>query len=266
MTARCARKIVKLRQPVEVVGSDRSGYRRPRRGPGLRDLVFTGVNAPAPGAEVFADGFAISPGGAANRAVAAARLGAHTALVTELGDDPIGCIVDAKSARRGQPRPALRRPARGLPDSGLRRDHRRPRPLVRHLRALRRTTGLARGPRRSASPTSASAAVRFLPTAARLRAKGTTIVGGRRMGPLGAVVGSPPRPSRRRRHPDRQRDRGARSTPGRARWTPRWTSLPELVGLAVVTLGPRGALAARGSAPAAGACDRGARGRPHRRR
>lgn len=57
------------------------------------DLVFTGVNAPAPGEEVYADGFAISPGGAANRAVAAARLGAHTALVTELGDDPIGCIV-----------------------------------------------------------------------------------------------------------------------------------------------------------------------------
>jgi sugar/nucleoside kinase (ribokinase family) len=57
------------------------------------DLVFTGVNAPAPGAEVFADGFEISPGGAANRAVASARLGAHTALVTELGDDPIGRIV-----------------------------------------------------------------------------------------------------------------------------------------------------------------------------
>lgn len=57
------------------------------------DLVFTGVQAPAPGAEVYAHGFAISPGGAANRAVAAARLGAHTALVTELGDDPIGCII-----------------------------------------------------------------------------------------------------------------------------------------------------------------------------
>jgi sugar/nucleoside kinase (ribokinase family) len=62
------------------------------------DLVFTGVNAPSPGEEVYADGFAISPGGAANRAVAAARLGAHTALVTELGDDPIGCIV-ARSLR-----------------------------------------------------------------------------------------------------------------------------------------------------------------------
>lgn len=62
------------------------------------DLVFTGVHAPDPGAEVYADGFAISPGGAANRAVAAARLGARTALVTELGDDPIGCIV-ARSLR-----------------------------------------------------------------------------------------------------------------------------------------------------------------------
>ena len=62
------------------------------------DLVFTGVHAPAPGAEVYADGFAISPGGAANRAVASARLGARTALVAELGDDPIGCIV-ARSLR-----------------------------------------------------------------------------------------------------------------------------------------------------------------------
>ncbi len=63
------------------------------------DLVFTGVNAPTPGAEVFADGFAISAGGAANRAVAAARLGAHTALVTELGDDAIGCLI-ARSLRQ----------------------------------------------------------------------------------------------------------------------------------------------------------------------
>jgi sugar/nucleoside kinase (ribokinase family) len=57
------------------------------------DLVFTGVHAPAPGSEVLANGFAISAGGAANRAVASARLGAHTALVTEFGDDPIGMIV-----------------------------------------------------------------------------------------------------------------------------------------------------------------------------
>ena len=58
------------------------------------DLVFTGVHAPAPGTEVYADGFAISPGGAANRAVAAARLGATTNLLTEFGDDPIGTVVE----------------------------------------------------------------------------------------------------------------------------------------------------------------------------
>ncbi len=63
------------------------------------DLVFTGVHAPAPGAEVFADGFAISPGGAANRAVAAARLGASTTLLTEFGDDPIGTVVEGMLRR-----------------------------------------------------------------------------------------------------------------------------------------------------------------------
>lgn len=54
------------------------------------DLIFTGVRPPASGTEVYADGFALSPGGAANRAVAAARLGASTALLSEFGDDPIG--------------------------------------------------------------------------------------------------------------------------------------------------------------------------------
>lgn len=65
------------------------------------DLIFTGVHAPAPGAEVLADGFSISPGGAANRAVAAARLGADTALLSEFGDDPIGAIV--QHSLRGEP-------------------------------------------------------------------------------------------------------------------------------------------------------------------
>ncbi|WZH38223.1 MAG: PfkB family carbohydrate kinase [Microbacterium enclense] len=58
------------------------------------DLVFSGAPIPSPGAEVYADAFTISPGGAANRAVAASRLGATTSLLSEFGDDPIGRIVE----------------------------------------------------------------------------------------------------------------------------------------------------------------------------
>jgi len=57
------------------------------------DIVFSGVPLPAPGTEVFADAFTVTPGGAANRAVAAARLGATTTLVSELGDDPLGTYI-----------------------------------------------------------------------------------------------------------------------------------------------------------------------------
>ncbi|MFE2446193.1 hypothetical protein ACFXDF_29805, partial [Streptomyces sp. NPDC059426] len=40
------------------------------------DLVFGGIpHLPTPGTEVYADRFAVSPGGTANRAVATARLG-----------------------------------------------------------------------------------------------------------------------------------------------------------------------------------------------
>lgn len=54
------------------------------------DLVFAGVPMPEPGAEVYAQAFKLSPGGVANRAVAAARLGARTGLLASLGDDPLG--------------------------------------------------------------------------------------------------------------------------------------------------------------------------------
>jgi sugar/nucleoside kinase (ribokinase family) len=57
------------------------------------DLVFSGVPVPEIGAEVYADGFVVTPGGVANRAVAAARVGAHTMLLSRLGDDPIGSHI-----------------------------------------------------------------------------------------------------------------------------------------------------------------------------
>ncbi len=65
------------------------------------DLVFTGVRLPEPGTESFADGFAFVPGGAANRAVTLARLGRSTAMLTDLGDDPLGRAVRAVLA--GEP-------------------------------------------------------------------------------------------------------------------------------------------------------------------
>lgn len=54
------------------------------------DLVFAGAEVPEVGGETFSAGFAISPGGVANRAVAAARAGASVRLLTHLGDDPLG--------------------------------------------------------------------------------------------------------------------------------------------------------------------------------
>lgn len=57
------------------------------------DLVFLGADVPEPGGETFADRFVIAPGGVANRAVAAARSGAPTSIVSALGDDPLGRYV-----------------------------------------------------------------------------------------------------------------------------------------------------------------------------
>lgn len=54
------------------------------------DLVFAGVTAPEQGAEVYADAFTVTPGGVANRAVAAARAGAPTKILSRLGDDVLG--------------------------------------------------------------------------------------------------------------------------------------------------------------------------------
>src|SRR3954466_7448531 len=54
------------------------------------DLVFAGVPMPEPGAEVYAEAFKLTPGGVANRAVAGSRLGSRTALLSQLGDDPLG--------------------------------------------------------------------------------------------------------------------------------------------------------------------------------
>ncbi len=63
------------------------------------DLVFSGLpGLPVPGSEVFASDLQVSPGGAATRAVAAARLGARTAVAGVLGSDLFGDAVHAALA------------------------------------------------------------------------------------------------------------------------------------------------------------------------
>ncbi len=57
------------------------------------DLVFRDAPMPGPGEETFAREFAVSPGGAANKAVASARLGRATTLLSEIGDDWAGRLV-----------------------------------------------------------------------------------------------------------------------------------------------------------------------------
>ncbi|MGI5143339.1 MULTISPECIES: carbohydrate kinase family protein [unclassified Streptomyces] len=55
------------------------------------DLVFCGTpHLPTPGTEVYADRFAVSAGGTANRSVAAARLGLRTGLFGVIGTDLFG--------------------------------------------------------------------------------------------------------------------------------------------------------------------------------
>jgi sugar/nucleoside kinase (ribokinase family) len=66
------------------------------------DLVFTGVEVPDQGAEAFADGFRFTPGGIANKAVAAARAGADTILLSAIGDDPLGSHI--RTLLDGEPR------------------------------------------------------------------------------------------------------------------------------------------------------------------
>lgn len=55
------------------------------------DLIFTGLDsAPAPGTEVWTSGLGSSPGGIANLAVAASRLGLRSSLAADFGDDAYG--------------------------------------------------------------------------------------------------------------------------------------------------------------------------------
>lgn len=57
------------------------------------DLIFTGLEGlPTPGTEVWADGMGSCPGGVANQAIAASRLGLRTTLAAAFGDDGYGAF------------------------------------------------------------------------------------------------------------------------------------------------------------------------------
>jgi len=60
------------------------------------DIVFTGLDGlPSPGTEAWATGMGSSPGGVANLAVAAARLGLNTGLGTAINSDAYGDFCSA---------------------------------------------------------------------------------------------------------------------------------------------------------------------------
>ena len=70
--------------------------------PAFLDMTFVGLEAlPAPGEERFAGELVRSPGGGAITAVAAARLGLETALVSPVGDDLGGEYVRRQIERDG---------------------------------------------------------------------------------------------------------------------------------------------------------------------
>ncbi|WP_026550673.1 PfkB family carbohydrate kinase [Arthrobacter sp. Br18] len=55
------------------------------------DIIFTGLEQlPSPGTEVWTDGMGSGPGGIANQAIAASRLGLRTTLAAAFGDDGYG--------------------------------------------------------------------------------------------------------------------------------------------------------------------------------
>ncbi len=57
----------------------------------FQDIIFTGLDrSPEPGTEVWRQGMGTCPGGVANQAIAAARLGLRTSLAAAFGDDGYG--------------------------------------------------------------------------------------------------------------------------------------------------------------------------------
>jgi sugar/nucleoside kinase (ribokinase family) len=77
--------------PLAAVRGDDAGCDLFLAGTVFFDLIFTGLpELPAAGTEVWCDGMGSCPGGVANVAIAASRLGLHTSLAAAFGDDSYG--------------------------------------------------------------------------------------------------------------------------------------------------------------------------------
>lgn len=77
--------------PLASARGDRSGFDLFLAGTVFFDLIFTGLpRLPGGGREVWADGMGSCPGGVANVAIAASRLGLRTSVAAAFGDDSYG--------------------------------------------------------------------------------------------------------------------------------------------------------------------------------
>ena len=196
------------------------------------DIIMTGLEQlPDGGQEVWADGMGSCPGGIANLAVAARRLGLRTSLAAAFGDDAYGdfcweTLADEEDVDLSRS-PPLR--AAGTPPSPSRWPCARDRGMVSHGHAPpidatdadRRPTTLAGRDRRARPPTGRSSATTRPPGSRRPRTRrlpsssptsaGTPPGAGRRgPGPARRLRRLPPQ---RRRgdglHPHPHRQRGA---------------------------------------------------------
>jgi sugar/nucleoside kinase (ribokinase family) len=147
------------------------------------DMVFSIDGLPAPGSEIIADQFIVSAGGTANRAVAAARLGARSVISAWVGDDPLGAVVMAQlreepnlDISRLKVSAGMRTPVTvSLADRTDRTfiTYEEPRPAPTAVQAAETTFRCCH-----ISVASAGVAREIPAWAGRLREQGTTIVGG----------------------------------------------------------------------------------------
>ena len=142
------------------------------------DLVLTGLGkAPTPGEEIWTAGMGCGPGGIANLAVAASRLGLRTSLATVFGDDFYGeycrdilCDQEDIDTRRVveldiDAGVLAQQPGHGRVPGGM------PRTVGRHAtRDMAASRGRRRG-RRSATPSGPRAAARASHGRRRVRAR-----------------------------------------------------------------------------------------------
>ena len=259
-----------------------AGGRRLRLGHGLpRHRLHRAASAARrPARRSGPTGWARAPGGIANLAVAARRLGLRTSLAAAFGDDDYGdfCWRDPGGAGAHRPQPLA--PLRGLALAGDRLDGRRPGPRAwsptgttrpcRPTELIGRPPALPRGDA-STSATDAAARRRTSPTWVELaRDDGALVFADVGWDPTGALVPRGARPARRSATrscptPVEAMAYTRTDTPHDALY-----ALADLVPLAVVTNGANGAMAIDSTtgeeAVGAGAAGLGARPDRGRRR